>query len=512
MHSASNKELSMKEGGGEVLFHGGSNDFHHFQRDDHGVYNTATNEATLCQDEHTLNRSYYKHMPSHEKREIDICGNSKALRGSKSFVTNINYGSKGSFDFHRNVKDANYKPNSSYGNALHPNWAAPWAESWSYDMQTTKEGKEAFHRHSYDSTAIQSKFHAFGEGGTGYSCIPNKDGHFTYKSDHTHSSYRQMERSISLALPSDGQNLNPLQTFVRLRCIEAFAVTSSFALTRTKGRGGKVKNGQVGLRCIYCKHVASTEQANQAVSFPSSLEMLYESVRNWQRFHLSKCSHIPDDILEQYSKLRSTSLHSKSVDSSLKKRNTRLKTRFYFKSSAEAVGLVNIPNGNGICFHDEVNSIMLHSVVKQNALAKDHEDHSQLSSTQQSETNHGLCTAEDSRLLMEAINHPRGIVQANDQYLVTDFMFLLFSQLRRTKLCAIRDHGKHRVHEPGFPGLECRHCAKLEGKKGRYFPRASRGLSGKLLQKLFLMKHLWTLTTNNILQTQVSHWLRFLTS
>lgn len=325
MHSTSNKKLSMKKGGSEVQCHGGSNDFHQFQRHDHGVYNTATNEVTLYQDEHTLNRSYYNHVPSHEKSEIDMRSNSKALRGNTSFVTNINYGSRGSFDFHHNVKDTNYKPNSSYGNVLHPNLAAPWAESWSHEMQTTNEEKETFHCHSYDLAAIESKSHAFGEGGTGYSCIPNNDGHFTYKSNHAHSSYRHMERSVSLALPTDGQYLNSLQAFVRLRCVEAFAATSSVALTRSRGRGGrKVKNRQVGLRCIYCKHVASTEQANQAVSFPSSLELLYESVRNWQRFHLSKCSHIPEDILEQYSKLRSTILDSKSVDLSLKKRNTRL--------------------------------------------------------------------------------------------------------------------------------------------------------------------------------------------
>jgi len=173
---------------------------------------------------------------------------------------------------------------------------------------------------------------------------------------------------------------------------------------------------------------------------------------------------------------------------------------------------VNIPNGNGICFHDEVNSIMLHSVVKQNALAKDYEDRSQLRSTQQLATNHGLCTAENSRLLMEAINHPRGIAQANDQYLVTDFMFLLFSQMNRTKFCVIRDHGKPRVHEPGFPGLECRHCAKLEGKNGRYFPSASRGLSGKFITETILNEIPMTLTTQNFLQTQVSLWLRFLIS
>jgi len=277
------------------------------------------------------------------------------------------------------------------------------------------------------------------------------------------------EKVIPLACPEDDLHLNPLQVLIRSTCLEAFSTTTSGLCSRIGGRRGsrKVRAGQVGVRCVFCKHLSSREQANQAACFPSSLDMLYESVRNWQRFHLTKCSHIPIEILSKCEKLQA---NQEAMRSSGPRRKCKHGIRLYFKSSARAIGLCDLPDGNGICFANDCHHMMT-----------SRETFGENSQSQDS----GMCSAEDSHVLMNAINSPSGIVRSNDQYLVTDFMFLLFSQIKATKYCRERDNGKPKMHKDGFPGLECRHCANLSRKTGRFFPSSSKGLSGEFLTSWF---------------------------
>jgi len=280
------------------------------------------------------------------------------------------------------------------------------------------------------------------------------------------------EKVIPLGCPDDDLHLNPLQVLIRSTCLEAFSATTSGLCSRIGGRKGsrKVRAGQVGVRCVFCKHLSSREQANQAACFPSSLDMLYESVRNWQRFHLTKCSHIPKEILSKFGKLQA---NQEAMRSSGPRRKCKQGIRLYFKSSARAIGLCDLRDGNGIFFADDCHHMMTsREIIGENSQSQDN----------------GMCSAEDSHVLMNAINSPSGIVRSNDQYLVTDFMFLLFSQIKVTKFSRERDNGKPKMYEDGFPGLECRHCANLSGKTGRFFPSSSKGLSGEFLTSWFQIR------------------------
>ena len=67
------------------------------------------------------------------------------------------------------------------------------------------------------------------------------------------------------------------------------------------GRGARpVHVGQAGLCCVHCRDVPRPQRANQAVCYPSRLENLSESVRNFQRVHVDACPHIPLSIKSRH--------------------------------------------------------------------------------------------------------------------------------------------------------------------------------------------------------------------
>ena len=95
-------------------------------------------------------------------------------------------------------------------------------------------------------------------------------------------------------IPSDRQFLDPVHNFLRSSCIEVFVCGSD-----NSGRKGRKikgqKEGQVGLRCAYCRDVPRSERANQAASYPSKTVHIFESVRNYQRIHIEACEYIPQN-------------------------------------------------------------------------------------------------------------------------------------------------------------------------------------------------------------------------
>ena len=101
--------------------------------------------------------------------------------------------------------------------------------------------------------------------------------------------------SVSLSLPDDTDVLSPLHCFMRRYCVEAFSANPDDVSTPRYGKshGVKVVTGQVGIRCLYCKHRAPGKRPERAVCYPSSLRNIYHSIETWQRRHSLVCTDIP---------------------------------------------------------------------------------------------------------------------------------------------------------------------------------------------------------------------------
>jgi hypothetical protein len=138
-----------------------------------------------------------------------------------------------------------------------------------------------------------------------------------------------------LSIPSDEQFLDPVHNFLRSACIEVFVSGSEYNAVG-RGRGSKLHQiGQVGLRCVYCKHIHRSKRANQAVSYPSKTANIFESVRNYQRTHLEACEYIPSELKKKYRELVRQSyrkIHLKYI-------------KVYFAEAACEIGMVQTPNG-----------------------------------------------------------------------------------------------------------------------------------------------------------------------
>ncbi len=106
-----------------------------------------------------------------------------------------------------------------------------------------------------------------------------------------------------LSIPSDEQFLDPVHNFLRSSCIEVFVCGMDYN-SEGRCRGAKPNSiGQVGLRCVHCKHIRRSDRANQAVSYPSKTDHIFESVRNYQRIHFEACEYIPTKLKEEYAEL-----------------------------------------------------------------------------------------------------------------------------------------------------------------------------------------------------------------
>lgn len=86
-----------------------------------------------------------------------------------------------------------------------------------------------------------------------------------------------------LADPLDEGSLTDAVRFCR-RQIEFFTADPDDVHARHKKGGVKqdIYVGQVGIRCVHCARLAKTERPSGSVSYPASISLVYQSVRNWQ--------------------------------------------------------------------------------------------------------------------------------------------------------------------------------------------------------------------------------------
>ena len=242
--------------------------------------------------------------------------------------------------------------------------------------------------------------------------------------------------STSLALPEDDDVLSPLHGYMRKYCIEAFSATQDDVSSPRYGKShnGKIVVGQVGIRCLHCKHLDHRKRPERAVCYPSTLRNIYHSMETWQRRHSSVCTEIPLWVRREMAALMRIS------------RSNAGGRRQYWEDAAKQLGLVDTPHG--------VRFARPPGLIR---------DSSSL----------GRKTSSQPR------TRGRAIVEPEDRELVTDYLHLLMNQMQ---VCYFADEdrtgsrSKVKTFDIGFPGLECKHCRGMAGF-GRYFPSSADSLA-----------------------------------
>lgn len=252
--------------------------------------------------------------------------------------------------------------------------------------------------------------------------------------------------SCSLSLPEDDDVLSPLHCFMRRYCVEAFSASPEDVATPRYGKshGFKVEVGQVGIRCLYCKHQSVGKRPERAVCYPSSLRNIYHSIETWQRRHSLVCTHITPWVRKSIVEL---------MESSKTRAGGR---RQYWEDSAQRLGMVDTPRGVRFC--------------------RTPGDEGAPAPSPQGKVPTG--PASDSTVVITNLD-AKPVVREEDNDLVTDYLFLLMEQMQTCKFTEEdRTGGRSKVkdNDVGFPGMECRHCQGRAGF-GRYFPSSVAALS-----------------------------------
>ena len=90
--------------------------------------------------------------------------------------------------------------------------------------------------------------------------------------------------SILLSTSTDAEWLSPALCLLRSQ-IEYFAARPQDLTAKNRSGGNKaaVIVGQVGIRCVWCKHRPRGERAKGSELYPSNIGLIHQAVRNYQR-------------------------------------------------------------------------------------------------------------------------------------------------------------------------------------------------------------------------------------
>ena len=93
--------------------------------------------------------------------------------------------------------------------------------------------------------------------------------------------------AVPLCLPTDAHYLTSSSCLLRKQ-IEVFS-SSVEDISIQHTRHIPIVVGAVAIRCIHCRHVPRSQRARGAVIFPSTIKLIYQSVRNFQRYVVTTC-------------------------------------------------------------------------------------------------------------------------------------------------------------------------------------------------------------------------------
>jgi hypothetical protein len=172
-------------------------------------------------------------------------------------------------------------------------------------------------------------------------------------------------------------------------------------------------------------HQPAKMRLNRAACFPFSVARIYQAVADIQRFHLTECKSVPEDVKEKFLELQSQST----------KGSKGLSTRQYWVTSAKKLGLADTPRG--------IRFIRDPSVPEQKPVSLD--------------------------ILAQVASHVttvnRPLVLPEDKPYIADFLYVVMEQLQPCRFTEA-DRNKRRIKHVGCIGVECKHCAgKVDSRK-----------------------------------------------
>ena len=136
-----------------------------------------------------------------------------------------------------------------------------------------------------------------------------------------------------LALPEDRISLSETLCLVREN-VEVFTASLKDVEAPAPGRKHAVVVGQVGLRCIHCRHTTkSSERVKRAICYPSSIKRIYRTVIDMKLDHFLHCKFVPSSLKETLNALKANNTRSTGT------------TMQYFIRAAKTLGMVDGPTG-----------------------------------------------------------------------------------------------------------------------------------------------------------------------
>lgn len=157
----------------------------------------------------------------------------------------------------------------------------------------------------------------------------------------TSSAFRMNNSTITdrclLATPIDKETLNPIHCFVRQN-VEAFIANEEDVSAPRPGRKQKVFLGQVGIRCIRCKHLSPKNRVKRAICYPPTISNLYHAVSNMKFDHFGACKGLSAQDRQEFCNMKNMSKRKS-------KGNASSTAKYYEDSAKNDLGLVDTADG-----------------------------------------------------------------------------------------------------------------------------------------------------------------------
>ena len=286
------------------------------------------------------------------------------------------------------------------------------------------------------------------------------------------SELQDSNHATRLSIPSDRKFLDPVHNFLRSSCLEVFTADE---INHNPGRGAKPHQiGQMGLRCIHCKHVHRSKRAKQAVSYPSKTDNIFESVRNFQRTHLLACAYVPEEKKEIYQKL---------VEKVEKKTPLKYVKAYYAEAACE-IGLVDTPRG--LIFGAPPNlsgepseKLVAIMTVAQDPIASSHLEELIFPKVDERLENlkfSHICSETTRKVIENCRKEKTAFVHPSDFPTLADIRYVLYHQFLpcRPPVTALSRRKSKPEKWDTLSGLCCRYCSRAHRgenyHKGMYFP------------------------------------------
>ena len=141
---------------------------------------------------------------------------------------------------------------------------------------------------------------------------------------------------VRLTKTDDRHWLSEMECFARTELVEVFTYSMGDSLAGHSSR--KVPcEGQVGIRCVYCKNRDPHERINCCIHFPTSIDTLHSKVADMVRLHFPSCSSLPESVRHTFKSLRGFDAKVSTDDS-----------HQFWIDAAHDVGLSDLsPGGHG---------------------------------------------------------------------------------------------------------------------------------------------------------------------